>query len=64
MDKLGYSALGVCIQAINRAIGRLVDEIQRGYRDKNGDIIEKPPKAHKGKEKPPIGFKPPHKEKI
>ena len=25
--------------------------------------IEEPPKAPEGKEKPPIGFKPPHKEK-
>jgi len=45
MDKLAYSALGVCIQVINRAIGRLADDIQRGYRDKNGNVIGKPPEA-------------------
>jgi hypothetical protein len=62
-DKLADSALGVCLQATNRAIGKLEDDIEKGIRDKQGNVIEKPPKAPEGKEKPPIGFKPPHKEK-
>jgi hypothetical protein len=63
MDKLAYSALGTCIHVTNRAIGRLEDDIKKGYRDEQGNLIEKPPKATEGKEKPPIGYKVPPKEK-
>jgi len=41
MDPLAYRVLGDCIHVVNRAIGRLEADIQRGYRDKNGDIKEK-----------------------
>lgn len=41
-DKLAHSALGYCIQVTNRAIGRLEDDIEKGYRDKEGKVLKKP----------------------
>lgn len=46
-DKLAFSALGHCIQVTNRAIGKLRDDIDRGIRDKQGNIIEKQGKMAK-----------------
>lgn len=58
-DKLADSALGVCLLATNKAIGKLTDDINRGVRDEQGNRIDKsqqistePPKAfivHGGK---------------
>ena len=40
-DKLADSALGVCLLAINKAIGKLEDDIKQGKRDPNtGERIE------------------------
>ena len=38
-DKLADSALGVCLLATNKAIGKLTDDINRGVRDKQGKKI-------------------------
>lgn len=38
-DKHANSALGVCIQATNRAIGKLRDDINKGIRDEQGNLI-------------------------
>jgi len=43
-DKLADSALGDCLLATNKAIGKLTDDINRGIRDKQGNIIGKPTK--------------------
>lgn len=58
-DKLAYSAIRDCIQVTNRAIGQLVDDIRKGIRDEQGNLLNKtqgiltePPKvfiAHGGK---------------
>ncbi len=53
LDKLASSALGVCIQATNRAIGKLEDDIKTGTRDKYGNLKETPPRIH---EEPPKAF--------
>ncbi len=60
-DKLADSALGVCLLATNRAIGKLEDDIKKGVRDEQGNLIKtqqklssKPPKAfiaHEGETK-------------
>jgi len=62
-NTLVLSALNNCLQATARTIGKLADDIKKGIRDEQGILIEKPPKAPEGKEKPSIGFKTPHKEK-
>jgi len=41
-DKLAESALGVCLLATNKAIGKLTDDINRVVRDEQGNLIEKP----------------------
>lgn len=42
-DKHSNNALGVCIQATNRAIGKLADDIRTGKRDKfSGEVITIP----------------------
>jgi len=41
-NTLVISALDTCLQATNRAIGKLADDIAKGVRDKQGNIIEKP----------------------
>jgi uncharacterized protein (TIGR02391 family) len=43
LDSLSDSALGVCLQATNRAIGKLADDIRLGIRDEQGNPIEKLP---------------------
>jgi hypothetical protein len=61
-DYRSTEALNDAIVNLTMAISKLEREIDEGYRDKQGNLIEKPPKAPEGKEKPSIGFKPPHKE--
>ena len=41
-DKLADSALGDCLLATNKAIGKLEDDIKKGVRDEQGNRIEKP----------------------
>lgn len=52
-DSLAASALGFCIQVTNRAIGRLEDDIKKGYRDKEGNVLKKP---HEIATEPPKAF--------
>jgi len=58
INKLVFNGLMYCIQVVNRAVGRLTDDIRMGIRDENGEISCKsdnanvPPKvfiAHGGK---------------
>lgn len=41
-DKTAYNALGYCIQATNRAIGQLTDDIKNGIRDKGTGLLVTP----------------------
>ena len=41
-DKLADSALGVCLLATNKAIGKLTDDINKGKRDRQGNVIGEP----------------------
>lgn len=50
-DKTAYSAILHCIQVTNGAIGQLRDDIAKGARDEQGNLIEKPAKRTKQKEK-------------
>lgn len=52
-DFTAYQVLGYCIDISQVAIGRLEDDIRRGYRDKEGNPIEKP---HRIDTSPPKAF--------
>jgi len=39
------AALHYCIDATRQAVGRIKSDIRQGYRDKEGKVIEKPPKT-------------------
>ena len=47
------NALKICVDYTDRAIGKLDDDIERGIRDKQGNVIEKPQKSSS---EPPKAF--------
>ncbi len=52
-DFTAYQVLGYCIDITQVAIGRLEDDISRGYRDRQGNLIEEP---HRIETEPPKAF--------